>query len=513
LRLGVFTALISWHGPCLAANEPAEASTPEAVLRRAHVEPTAAGVLENLGRWRPTAENRARIGRLVAQLGSESYSLREAAARDLANSGPLAEAALREAAQSSDDLEVVLRARRLLAVCRQGPAEDVLLASLQWLRQNPSPRAAPVILDLVSVLPDALQGAACEALWACAAPGDAASLRKAIGDARPAVRAAAIPAYELAAGAGAVNEIVPLLADKNENVRLAAARALVDRAPAAAITAIVGLTDARDANVRLQAAWLLQQVSGMPSADAPPADFDAAVRQWKRWAGTPAARHPPPLGAKRLRLSRYGTILFELFHEEAADIGHAYRQLQYETDVEGKAVVHAGRLRLDGNHPEGDQRLCAKAQRLIGAETFPRRFKVKAALGGEALNSGGWHVGVSVGNIRVLFHPGTAGGMFRAERVDDHRYLTESTMMPFTPAADMLHEMTIDVTKNDDGSVRLDVVVLDGSKTLKRFATSVTVAGPDIGPLRRVALERSGRTGGAALFGSFVIENAGLGEK
>jgi HEAT repeat protein len=511
--IGILLAPIVSYSPCFAAVEPSDDGAPAAVLKRAHVEPTAAGVLEHLGRWQPTAENRERIKRLVTQLGSESYPLRETAGQELANSGPLAEAALREAAQSSDDLEVVLRARRLVVVCRHGPAEDVLVASLAWLKQNPSPKAAPIILDIVGTLPDALQQAACETLWACTTPGDAPRLRQAIGDARPAVRAAAIPAYELAAGAGAVNEIMARFADKDEVVRLAAARALIDRVPAAAIAAIVGLTDARDANVRLQAAWLLQQASDIPADNAPPADFDGAVRQWKHWASTAAAAHPKPLGTKRLQVSRFGTILYETFHEDAADIGHAYRQLQYESDVEGKASVRAGKLRLDGNHREGDQRLCAKAQRLIGAETFPRRFKVKATLGGEGINSGGWHVGVSVGNIRFLFHPAASGGMFRAERVDDHRYVMSSTMMPFTQAPDVLHEMTIDVTKNDDGSVRLDVAVLDGSKTTKRYASSVTVAAPDIGPLRRVALERSGREGGAALFGSFIIENAGLGEK
>ena len=152
--------------------------------------------------------------------------------------------------------------------------------------------------------------------------------------------------------------------------------------------------------------------------------------------------------------ARYGTIVLETFSAEAAEIGRTYHQLQYETDVGGKAAVTRGVLRLDGSHADGDQRSYATAQRLLGVPAFPRRFRIKATVGGEPLDAGAWHVGVSAGNVRLLFHPGTAGGQFRVERIDDRRVVTQNADMRFTPAAGILHEMTIDVTQNENGSVR-----------------------------------------------------------
>jgi hypothetical protein len=512
LRLVALFVLPSAAEHCFAVPPQPETGSLETVLRRFHVDATTAGVVDLLRQWQPSPANRMRISRLVRQLGSESYAVREAASRQLVTAGPVAEAALRDAEQNSDDLEVVVRARRVLVSFRQGP-QEMLMAALRWLRLSPSPKAAPLILDLLPYLSDAFEQPACEALWACTGPGDAKRLRQAVADPRRAVRSAAIPALEIAAGASAVAELEHFLSDPDESLRLAAARALLDRLPRPAIAALIGLLDSRDAGIRLQAAWLLQQASGIPAAAEQPPEFAAAVGRWKAWAGSAAGQHPQPLGSRRLQTSWYGTILLEQFREEVADIGGTYHQLQYETDVGGKAAVIHGRLRLDGNHAEGDQRLYATAQRVLGARVFPRRFKVKATLGGESAGAGAWHVGVSVGNIRLLFHPGTQGGQFRAERVDNHLYLMGNAIMPFTPAAGTLCEMTIDVTQGSDGAVQFAVVVTSGTNSGETFKTSLDVSAQDAGPLERVGLERSGRTGGAALFGSLNIQNAGLTEK
>ena len=129
-------------------------------------------------------------------------------------------------------------------------------------------------------------------------------------------------------------------------------------------------------------------------------------------------------------------------------------------------------------------------------------------MGGESLAPGLWHVGVSVGNLRLLFHPGLEGGQFRVERVDNHTVIVANTPLPFTPAAGVLHEMTIDVAQGDDGSVRFDVVIVDGAKSGRQFRHSVTASAQDVGTPARIGLERSGQAGGAALFGPFSIRQA-----
>jgi hypothetical protein len=292
---------------CPAAESHSAAA---ATLKRYDVEPNAAGVLSVLRRWQPTAENHARIARLVAELGDENFAVRDAASRQLAALGTLAESAIREATQSRD-AEVVFRARKLLAECQRGRGQELLFAAMEWLRESPEPQATPLLLELLPVLPDTLWPTACEALWFCAGPDDVPRLRKAIQDARPAVRAAAIPALERAAGAAAVPLLEPLLGDKNEETRLAAARALLDRRPRPSIAALAELLDAHNPGVVQQASWLLQQLSGIPHGADAQNEPAAASAKWKAWAASEAASHPPPLGSTRLRAIGYAQPPFE----------------------------------------------------------------------------------------------------------------------------------------------------------------------------------------------------------
>ena len=207
----------------------------------------------------------ARIARLIGELGSESYTIREAATQQLTALGTAAESQLREAVQS-DDLEVVLRARQLLAECRQGHAEDVLMAALEWLRQSPSPQATPLLLNLLPVVPEAFQQADREALWACVGPDDAVRLRQALGDPRDRRFAwRQFPALEIALGAAAVSDLAPLLGDKEEATRLAAARALLDRSPQPSIAALRGT--ARCPRPRHSATGCLAAAAGVGDSD------------------------------------------------------------------------------------------------------------------------------------------------------------------------------------------------------------------------------------------------------
>jgi HEAT repeat protein len=302
------TALAIWSpwADCSTAAEESSAS----IIKRYDVEPTAASVLGVLRQWQPSAENRARIDRLVRELGDENWAVREAASRHLADMGSLAEAALRNAVEQSRDAEVVIRARKLLAERRQGRAEELLSASLQWLRETPTPQATPLLLELLPALPNTLETPLREALWACAGPDDVPRLRRAISNERPEVRIAAIIALEQAAGDVAVRDLAPLLSDKNESIRLAAARALLDRRPRTSIGTLLELLDAKQPGVRQQAAWLLQQVSGIPNAAEPLPDLAAAAARWNAWAATDAAGHPRPLGRKRLQACQYARYPF-----------------------------------------------------------------------------------------------------------------------------------------------------------------------------------------------------------
>lgn len=491
----------------LAAAAPDD--DPAATLKAHGVAATADGVAAYLRAWVPDAAQAKRLAGLVARLGSDDFDEREQATEALANAGPAAVEPLRQASKNPD-AEVSKRAADLLARLDSPEAarrrELVPTAAVRWVARHRPAGAAGLLLDVLPHLPHpASREAAVAALWAVATPADVDRLRKAITDGPAALRAAALPALEVAAGDKAEAVLLEYLRAAEPAVRLAAARALLDRKPRESAAALVGLLDGDDGDTRTQAARLLQLASGTPGDEDRGLDWPTAVARWKAWAASPAADRPRPVGAARLRVERYGLLFAATFATESQAIGDGYGPFRYATDVNGKAAVVKGVLRLEGDHPEGDQRLTIAAEKALGKATFPKAFQVKAAMGGEAAMSGAWHVGVSVGGVRVLFHADHPGGAFRVERTADKHYLLTNTDMGFTPAGGVLHDVTIDVAENPDGTVRLDVRIAEPGKPGREFRKAVTVAANDVGPVSRVGLERSGRTGGAALFGSLTI--------
>lgn len=491
---------------CLAA--PPEVD-PAAVLKANGVDPTPEAVEKYLRGWIVDDRLTARIGKLIAQLGSEEFDQREQATEELARIGPAVIDPLRAAARSTD-AEVRGRATDLLArvdsATTRQTRETLPPAAFQWLAKTKPAGAMSLILDLLPHLTSpAHREAAAAALWQTTSAGDAVRLRKSLAAGPATVRAAVLPALELAEGAQAVDTVAGYLKDADAAVRLAAARAVLDRQPKEAVAVLVALLDSPETGLRTQAAWLLQQVSGLPAEADRGLDWQQTAGRWRDWAAKGEGIRPA--GAARLRLERYGLLFEASFAEAATALKDRYGPLRYETNCAGKASVVRGLARFDGQHAEGDQRLFVTAEKLLGRATFPKTFEVRAKLGGEAELSGGWHVGVSVGNVRVLFHPDYTQGGFRVERVDTQRYLHGNENMNFTPAAGVLHDMTLTVTENDDRTVTLDVRIADGKGGGRAFRRSVKVAPADIGALNRVALERSGRTGGAGLFGALSIRH------
>jgi hypothetical protein len=483
---------------------------PATILKAGGITPTAANVETYLRGWIVDDALKARITKLVAQLGSEDFDQREQASEDLARIGPTAIEPLRTAAKSTDP-EVRQRASDLLTRLDSDQVkrarETLPLAAFQWMAKTKPAGGPTLILDVLPHLTSwAHREAAAGALWACVTPADSERLRRVVREGPPASRAAALPALELAEGDKAVALLHDYLKDPVPAVRVAAARALLDRQPADAATALLSLLDSDDADSRGQAARLLQLLSGIPGEGDRALDWTQATARWREWGASTKADRFRLVGADRLRPDRFGVLLSVTFTDEIAALKEGYGLLRYETNCAGKASMAKGLLRLDGQHAaEGDQRLFVSSEKLLGRERFPKSFEVRAKLGGEAAMAGAWHVAVSVGNVRMLFHPDFLQGSYRVERIDTHAYLHGNENMNFTPAGGVLHEMIVDVTEKSDGTVTLDVRIVDGAQPAREFRRSVQVKAVDIGVISRVALERSGRSGGAGLFGSLTI--------
>jgi hypothetical protein len=203
-------------------------------------------------------------------------------------------------------------------------------------------------------------------------------------------------------------------------------------------------------------------------------------------------------------------VFAEWFERRQNPLREEYGRMEFHKDRGMTGKVGNGVLRLHGRHDgDGDQYLLLTAKECCEMDVFPEKFRVSCRLGGNSdEGSGGWHLGVSVGQIRVLFHPGMKGGGFRIETTDKRKVVRQNTPMGFDPSTKGFQRMTIGVWKLATGDVQLKVTVMNTDQK-DVFADKVVVKGALIGELDRVGLWRSGRRGADALFDDFVLDLRG----
>lgn len=502
-RLSIFAlglVLAAFFEPSCADDGPEQLE----LLRKNGIATETDAILTYLGRFLPDPQRETEIVRLVEQLADRDFAKREAATKALPAFGDAARELVSEAAQSSK-LEIRRRAIKILEQLDvESQRRQLLLpAALQVLQSRRASKAVPFLLAVLTVRVDPYaRGEAAEALWASVTASHVELLMGALNHEHVELRAAAIVALEVAGGEDVVERIAPLLASDKAVIRLAAARALIDREPKRVVEILVKLAGDEDADVAWQADALLQMKTGYE------VEFNGGQSlgdAWRKWFAEhiSTARLETPLGVRRLDLSAGRGVLEERFARDAKSLDEGYGRFLYEADNGGTAKVADGRLHIEGNNPEGDQRFYITSQRMIGRDRWPDQLEVRAKVAGEEGNNFGWHLGVSVGRVKTLFHPGQSRGYFRAETTDEHRYLFQNENMSFEPAVNVTHEMIIRVKRTAAGA-EFDVTVIDG-KGGEPYQKQFEVTHEQLGDFNRIGLERSGRTGGAAQFDSVSI--------
>lgn len=200
-------------------------------------------------------------------------------------------------------------------------------------------------------------------------------------------------------------------------------------------------------------------------------------------------------------------MFVEFFRQPADSLKKGYRRMRWlgKGDLDGRVAEETLRFTGKRRIVEGDQRLCVTAQEATGEKLFPDRFRIDVKIGGTEGGEGTYHVGVAVGKVRALFHPSLDNGAFRFEQVDTNIQLTSNADLGFTPEADTLVDMSIDVQRLAKGQVKLTVAVSSADQV---YRTSQVFEESAIGKLDQISLDRSGREGGDGLFRNLVMQFA-----
>ena len=498
-------SVLTWTS---AQAETADTGQAEAlgILKQYGAPADTASQLEHLQSLLPDPSLEPRINTLVVELGDDEYKVRRAAYDAILEIGTEARPQLMTALKSKD-AEVRISAERLLESVDSpeelDKREALTRAALLLLRHRRETDAIPIVLAIAAKTEVAhLYDAASETIWATVNPTHGSRLREILANNNIKMQAIAIVALEVALGDEAIKDIVPFLQSDHEELRLAAARALIDRQPRKVARILIELLDSKNPEIYIQAHALLKTAFDQDLASD---DQRSLAEVWREWAN----RHLPDAPVTKLELARLNLsfgrgILEETFGIPSKDVTNGYQRFQYESNVPTQASVTNGLLRLDGNHAEADQRLYVTSEKLIGQREWPRVVEVRSKLTGEDAGRGGYHVGLSVGRLKALFHPAYSGGGFRIETVDAHDYLVTNTNLGFTPAANTMHEMHLIVTRTPQGA-KVDIEVIEGGGSKKRFSGSYDFTKEQLGKFNRIGLERSGRTGGAAIFDSLSI--------
>jgi HEAT repeat protein len=305
-RLALFYVVVLLLRLDPAAGAEPDTAADEETLRAAHVSTERSALLAFFRQRTLDAEGEAEIEGLIAQLGSESFRLREKATAKLASAALAAAVLVRQATRHADP-EIRWRARQALAAIeRREVPPDVAVSAVRLLSRHPSAETTEVLLAYAPFAGEEnLTEEVCLALASVARRDEEsqALLAEALDDERATRRGAAGSALCRASCREHLPAVRRLLRDPDLLVRRRVASALVEAGEKAAIPVLIALL----ADLPHEQAELVESLLCLLAGESSPAggldDNDARRAYRKAWAEW-WDRHGAELDLAKIDLTR-----------------------------------------------------------------------------------------------------------------------------------------------------------------------------------------------------------------
>jgi len=265
----------------------AEAPFYEKTLLDKHIVPDAEGLRKYLKALHPSAAQREEAKRLIAQLESDVFEIREQATKHLLHMPSLPVDELTTAFESGSP-EIRWRVKAILSKGRHESAET-LFAAFKTIKDK---KLVGIVNELLSAIPLCeerhLQVAAREGVNAIARKEDAELLRRGLKNKYVEVRATAVSGLGQALGKEASRELLAIVNNSSEDnrVQVVAVRYLADFGERESLQVLTRLLSSDDVYVRVDASLTLQDLTGKRFGFAA---YDNSkrrtevIKKWETW--------------------------------------------------------------------------------------------------------------------------------------------------------------------------------------------------------------------------------------
>jgi hypothetical protein len=255
------------------------------LLQEFEIAPTKEAVSDYLISLHPSPQERELLGKLVAELGNDSYAQRESASRQLLRR-PTGVIEVLEEATKNPDFEIRWRAKQILDHTERESRRLLEAVFVTVQKEKLAGLCRPLFGAIPLCKDDYLRTQLRRALAESALEADSPFLVEQLHSADEQQRIAAMTTLGKVSPKTAAEQAVTLLGDASSLVQLAALRVLANQGRRDSLPHLVRLLDSPHTPVRTESIRILRAFTGQHfsfTVYEPAEKRSASVDQWKKW--------------------------------------------------------------------------------------------------------------------------------------------------------------------------------------------------------------------------------------